>query len=991
MPPIPPELAAVTLTRHPAPVADAMRALLAADSVHEQRDRVVECFRACVRVTAIVALAARLQGPAEPARDRELTALLAALSRRGLTDGQWVAVLRCAVAGLGARTDPVARELWPLLRGAGRRQFARALDELLQMRRKETVAHGPTGDNHQVRALLDRRMPALCTVLSSLTPLWTAIYVAVPLDPIRGQQRALALVGETPRQRRWQRVELGGGAPPYTPVLIGANARPLLRLEPWARVIPHPDGSVEALWCIEGNGAHVWLPSAEVRRLGGDNPFAVPAEVEVAEGAAPSAHRRRRNRWIAAGVLAMAAATIGALAMCGPTVEIRTVTIEAAAPAERAGAADLDLIAEARAALPRDPDRALAALAAIDPLGELASEARVLGFEARRRSAFEQLLPAHRARIAAIAIAPDQTAAVTGDDDGALRLWSPRDGTHRAIPGHAGAVLRLGFSPDGTWIASSGVDGTVRFWNLSRSEGYVMQGHEGWIEALAFSADGRWLASGSRDRTLRVWHLPESATSPRLERVLSGHRGAISAVAFSVDARLLVSAGTDATVRLWDRRSGRAQLLRGPRAPIIAAGFDPTGTVIAAARDGEVWSWDVTTWRGRLLGRHGAELSSMAIGDDGAIIVGGKDGRVRRWSDEHAVELGARASPVTALVPTAAGALAGHADGTIALYSIGPGRGDRLLVGHRGAVGALGITTDGILSGSDDGDLRVWRREAGDHDLRRGGAAIAGLAPTGAGTVVAGGADGVAEMQRENADPTSRADLPVTALAGAGELIVTGDAAGWLRATRGAGPLLEVQVPGAITWVGARADGSEVAALSADGELHRFGAGGERRESRCGPVEPAAAAGFGPGGALGVATWDGAISICDSRGRIVRSLEARGGVRDLAWSRDGAMLAAAGADGDVRIWRAGDTAPRLLRGHVDEITRVLFTTAGELVTSSRDGTVRLWDVSSGAVAILRGHARGVTALTLDGRAIVSGDSGGTVIFWRDLVPGAGPD
>lgn len=958
MPPIPPELAAVTLTRHPAPVADAMRALLAADSVHEQRDRVVECFRAAVRVTAIVALAVRLQPPAEVVRDGELAALLAALARRGLTDGQWVAVLRCAVAGLAERTkredhaDVAARSLCSLLRGPGRRRFARATDELLQMRRKETVAHGPTGDHAEVCALLERRVPALCTLLSSLTPLWTAISIAVPLDPIRGRQRALSLAGETPRQHRWQRIELASAAVPYTPVLIGDGDRPLLRLEPWARVVPRVDGGVDALWCIEGNGEHVWLPGAEVRRFEGQERFAVPTE---APAIAPV--RRARIRWIATGAVA---AVTAVLIVAGPRIGAR-------APPVELGAAAVPVLA-APVAAPEPP----------------AGVARVRAFEASRRAASELLLSGHRAWIRALAVSADGAAAVSGDGDGALRVWSPADGTQQPIPGHDGAVLRVAFSPDASWIGSSGADGIVRLWSRTRAEGHVMRGHEGWVEALAFSADGQWVASGGRDRSVRLWRLESGG--PRLERVLRGHRGAVISVDFSPDARLVVSASADATVRLWDRRSGRAQLLRGPRAALVAVGFDAAGAVVAASRDGELWRWSLATLRGRLVGTHGAELTAMAIGSQGAVLVGGTDGRVRRWLGGDAIELGARASPVTALVPTATGAIAGHADGAIVLYAVGAGRGDQLLTGHASAVGALAVSAAGILSGSTTGELRLWRQPAGDVGLRRGDAAIAGLIALGTGEVLAAGADGLARLRRGGAQAPPGGAVAVTAVAGGGELIVTGDADGRVRATRGAAPLLERRVSGAITWVGISPDAAVTAALTADGRLHLFDSDGSRLARRCGPDEPLVAAALGPGNGLTVATWDGAVRVCDAQGAVVRALEAGGVVRDLTWSRGGAALAAAGADGDVRVWRDDDAEPVRLRGHDDEVTRALFTAAGELVTSSRDGTVRLWDVASGTTAVLRGHTRGVTALALCDGTIVSGDAGGTVIFWRDRVP-----
>ncbi len=74
-----------------------------------------------------------------------------------------------------------------------------------------------------------------------------------------------------------------------------------------------------------------------------------------------------------------------------------------------------------------------------------------------------------------------------------------------------------------------------------------------------------------------------------------------------------------------------------------------------------------------------------------------------------------------------------------------------------------------------------------------------------------------------------------------------------------------------------------------------------------------------------------------------------GPVLGVAFSSDGSMVAAGGADRSIRIWnvKTGQETLTLL-GHEDEVTSVVFLPSGEeLLSISRDKTARLWDLKNG--------------------------------------------
>ena len=146
---------------------------------------------------------------------------------------------------------------------------------------------------------------------------------------------------------------------------------------------------------------------------------------------------------------------------------------------------------------------------------------------------------------------------------------------------------------------------------------------------------------------------------------------------------------------------------------------------------------------------------------------------------------------------------------------------------------------------------------------------------------------------------------------------------------------------------------------------------------------------FSPNGKLlAAASWDGKARIWDpATGNLVFALEGHTNcVHNVAFSPDGKLLATASWDGTVKLWDT-ETGGEVntLKGHRNWVLGVQFSPDGKwLATGCRDATVKLWDLESTRDApVLKGHSEEVTSVDFapDGRLLASGSADGTVRIW----------
>ena len=634
--------------------------------------------------------------------------------------------------------------------------------------------------------------------------------------------------------------------------------------------------------------------------------------------------------------------------------------------------------------------------------------------------------------------------------------WAAAD-RHLVLGRHDSAVTAVAIGTvDGTPVAvSGGEDGTVRVWDLraGAARGHPLAGHEGAVLAVAAGqVHGVPVAvSGGADGTVRVWDLRTAAARGEPFAINAGQVGAVAVG--SVDGVPVAVSAHGRRIQMWDLRPGTSRgwtLWDNAFAVNAVAVGEVDGVPVAIWGDakGFVSVWDLRTGKARgrpfVLGHtvHGVALSEVggapvAVSDD---VIGVRIWDLRTRKEHRAEDLDSHMENVRfidqrgAITCIAAGevdgvpvAVSGGIDGHVWVRDLGRGllRGDPFS-GHTGMVSAVAAgMADAIpvaVSGGDDGTVRAWDLRSQAEPGWRDTADTGVICALGAGEVdgvpvaVSGGADGKVRVWdlrtgavRES--PFAGHDDQVWAVA-AGEMdgvpvavsagvdgtvwvsdLRTGTATRkpllrkrprrreWRRALSWAGWLREVAV--AVCEV----DGVPVALASVfDRDVRvwdlRTGAERGKLRTRFNGAVYAVAAGQVDGVPVAVSGGeDGFVWIWDLRRGAVHSMPLApvsfpGVVSAVAVGEAEGVPIAVSAHGDrgVRVWdlRTGALRGEPLTGHSGTITTVALGHADGVpvaVSGDDDGTVLVWNLDGSQHRPVRLDApAGVNAIAYGGRA-----------------------
>jgi WD40 repeat protein/DNA-binding SARP family transcriptional activator len=279
----------------------------------------------------------------------------------------------------------------------------------------------------------------------------------------------------------------------------------------------------------------------------------------------------------------------------------------------------------------------------------------------------------------------------TGEDGTTIRDATGRRILSRFPEGFNGQDFWTALSPDGRTLVAGGQDGSLHLMDLRTGRTRVASGrHEAAVNrGIVFTPDGRRVITPGDDGAIIVW---DTRKADVLER-LTGHPAAVRGLAVSHDGRTLYSAGADGNVIVWDL-SGQRGLGRPFDAGTENVGFpryslSSDGTLLAhGQRDGRVTITDMRT-RARLRSFPVTTTAPLGVDVNGL---------------QSPDIFGMRFVPRSHLL------VVGGFAGFLAIVDADTGRLLKRLTGHTGALYTPGISDDGrlMITGNGDKTIRFW-------------------------------------------------------------------------------------------------------------------------------------------------------------------------------------------------------------------------------------------------------------------------------------------
>lgn len=546
--------------------------------------------------------------------------------------------------------------------------------------------------------------------------------------------------------------------------------------------------------------------------------------------------------------------------------------------------------------------------------------------------------------LVASAIAVNQRSEAVAQRDQAIRLAMVSQ-AHDLVG--TNDALAMAFSIEAT-VGSDSTQAlrTLTSAQVSRAQaagqqlGAPLRGHASTLNALALSHSGDLLASGDMDGRVVLWDI----ASRSQRAVLAGPYGYIWAVAFDPTDQELASVADTNAIQLWNVRQATARLAQplDLQSEVQDLLFTPDGRLLVATAHG---IYVVDAGSGVVQGRVGdTEVDSLELSRDGTRLV--------TFEGDGSVRL--RDPDTLRALATLTGAHCGEN-----------------CAGYRAS-----FSPDGSLIAAESADSRI---------LLWDGASLAPSRPI----EVPDLADGFSWVAGD--------DVAVAVSPGRVQIWDT-------KARKQVGRAFTVN-EGEVTRLVASTDGKTLVTGGEDGLVRLWDLSRPYALSRViVPTEAVSAnpaailapnLALSPDGSLVAVTRRTAIMIrSTSSGDLVKSLPIGLGLEDLAFSPDGATLAALDR-GRARAWRTSDWAELSVPDRGDEVDAVVPADGGDLIIARPDRIERVALTSGLATTTIldfneKTESLGSLALSPDGSrlAIGSGEVGAAQVRVVDLASGS---
>lgn len=335
--------------------------------------------------------------------------------------------------------------------------------------------------------------------------------------------------------------------------------------------------------------------------------------------------------------------------------------------------------------------------------------------------------------VTSISITPDGKRALTGSENGLLKLWDLEKGTSKPaleynytvncmtltdrgdylLVGVSDKTIRvldtrngklaktincdclisfIGLPGDENFCFSADNTGNLRVWNLKTGDCIKKIDNNGRaIKSVAITKDGNCAITGEKNGTITIWDLNSgkilkelsqnhSENAPewqnpadwRLEELLEG-----AYISITPDDRRIISIGRNVVTEVWDILSGKClHTFLGHKGDVNQILFNAKGSnAYSSGEDGNIMVWDLTT---------GRKQQSFKCFDDSILLF--------------------------VLSPEEDYVAACNYNGIIKIIEVESGRTAGILRGHTGPVNKILFTPDRryIISSGRDKTIRFW-------------------------------------------------------------------------------------------------------------------------------------------------------------------------------------------------------------------------------------------------------------------------------------------